>query len=73
MIDRHLWDRYDKAAVEADTGIRPPQAAEMFTDSAADNRPVDARFKASPFVPCKDAIRGFVFNVMTGRQAERGF
>jgi carbonic anhydrase len=59
--------------MEADTGIRPPHAAEMFIDSAQDNRPVDARFKASPFVPYKDAIRGFVFNVVTGRQAERGF
>jgi hypothetical protein len=48
LIDRHLWDHYDKAAVEADTGIRPTRAAEMFTDSARDNRPVDRTVQGEP-------------------------
>jgi carbonic anhydrase len=29
-----------------------------------------ARIKASPFVPKKDAIRGFVYDVKTGRLRE---
>ncbi len=29
-----------------------------------------ARIKASPFVPHKDAIRGFVFDVATGKLSE---
>lgn len=59
-----------KAAVEADTGIRPPWAAEMFTDAAADVRQSVARLKASPFIPYKDAIRGFVFDVAAGKLNE---
>jgi carbonic anhydrase len=56
--------------VEAETGIRPPWAVEAFTDAAADVRQSIERLAASPFLPCKDAIRGFVFDVATGRLAE---
>lgn len=59
-----------KAAVEADTGIRPPWAAEMFADAGQDVRQSIARLKASPFIPHKDAIRGFVFDVETGKLHE---
>jgi carbonic anhydrase len=59
-----------KAAVEADTGIRPPWAAEMFADAGADVRQSIARLKSNPFIPHKDAIRGFVFDVATGRLNE---
>jgi carbonic anhydrase len=59
-----------KSAIEAETGIRPPWAVEAFTDVAADVRQSVARLKASPFLPRKDAIRGLVFDVATGRLSE---
>jgi carbonic anhydrase len=59
-----------KAAIEADTGIRPPWAVEAFTDPAADVRQSIGRLKASPFIPHKDAIRGFVFDVSDGTLGE---
>ncbi len=59
-----------KASIEADTGIRPPWAAEAFGDLDSDVRQSIARIKASPFVPHTDAVRGFVFDVETGRLRE---
>jgi carbonic anhydrase len=59
-----------KAAIEADTGIRPPWAAEAFPDIDADVRQSIARIKASPFVPHTDAVRGFVFDVESGKLRE---
>ena len=59
-----------KAAVEADTGIRPPWAVETFADAEQDVRQSIGRLKASPFIPHKDAIRGFVFDVDTGKLNE---
>jgi carbonic anhydrase len=59
-----------KAQIEADTGIRPPFALEAFPDLEGDVRQSIARIKASPFVPHKDAIRGFVYEIETGRLRE---
>jgi carbonic anhydrase len=59
-----------KGAIEAETGIRPPWAVEAFTDTSADVRQSIARTKASPFIPHKNAIRGFVFDVVTGKLDE---
>jgi carbonic anhydrase len=59
-----------RAAVERDTGIRPPWAAEAFSDVEADVRQSMARIQASPFVPHKDRIRGLVYEVETGRLRE---
>jgi carbonic anhydrase len=59
-----------KAQIEADTGIRPPFALEAFPDLDGDVRQSIARIKASPFVPNKDSIRGFVYEVETGRLRE---
>ena len=59
-----------KGAIEAETGIRPPWAVEAFTDAAADVRQSIARIAASPFLPHKDQVRGFVFDVTTGRLNE---
>jgi carbonic anhydrase len=59
-----------KADIEADTGIRPPWAAEAFGDLDADVRQSIARIKASPFVPQKDSVRGFVYDVHTGKLRE---
>jgi carbonic anhydrase len=54
-------------SIQEETGIRPHWAAEAFADLEADVRQSMARINASPFIPRKDAIRGFVFEVDTGR------
>jgi carbonic anhydrase len=59
-----------KAAILAETGIEPPWAAEAFPDLDADVRQSVARIQASPFVPHTDQIRGFVFDVATGKLNE---
>ena len=40
------------------------------TDPAADVRQSIKRIQASPFIPLKDSVRGFVFDVATGRLDE---
>ena len=59
-----------KLAIQDDTGIKPEWAAEAFIDLDEDVRQSIARIKASPFIPHKDAIRGFVFDVATGKLNE---
>src|ERR1700761_1327025 len=59
-----------KDAIEQDTGIRPPWAAEAFLDLDGDVRQSIARIKASPFIPNKDSVRGFVYEVETGKLRE---
>ena len=59
-----------KASIEKDTGIRPEWAAEAFPDLDGDVRQSIARIKASPFIPSKDAVRGFVYEVESGRLRE---
>ena len=59
-----------KAAIQADTGIKPPWSAEAFSDPNSDVQQSIARIKASPFVPHTDAVRGFVFDVATGKLNE---
>jgi carbonic anhydrase len=61
-----------KAQIEADTGIRPPFALEAFADPEQDVKQSIARIAASPFVPHKDQIRGFVYDVRSGRLDEVG-
>jgi carbonic anhydrase len=61
-----------KAAIQEETGIKPPWAAEAFGDLDTDVRQSIARIKASPFVPHRDAVRGFVFDVATGKLIEVG-
>ena len=59
-----------KRSIQDETGIKPEWAAEAFTDLAEDVRQSIARIKASPFIPHKDAVRGFVFDVATGKLNE---
>jgi carbonic anhydrase len=56
-----------KAQIEADTGIRPPFALEAFSDEEKDVRQSLARIAASPFIPHRDQVRGFVYEVASGR------
>jgi carbonic anhydrase len=59
-----------KASIQSDTGIKPEWAAEAFGDLDEDVRQSIARIKASPFIPKTDAVRGFVYEVETGRLRE---
>ena len=56
--------------IQEDTGIKPQWAAESFADLEEDVRQSKARIEASPFVPNKDSIRGFIYDVDTGRLQE---
>ena len=59
-----------KDQIQADTGIRPPFALEAFPDADEDVRQSIARIQASPFIPKTDAVRGFVYEVETGKLHE---
>ncbi len=59
-----------KDAITADTGIRPPFALEAFGDLEEDVRQSIARIQASPFIPNKDDVRGFVYDCATGKLNE---
>src|SRR3954462_9245587 len=56
--------------VQDDTGIKPEWAPEAFSDLDEDVRQSIARIKASPFIPRKDSVRGFVYEVETGKLRE---
>ena len=56
--------------LQEETGIRPTWAVETFNDLEGDVRQSLARIHASPFIPRKDAVRGFVYDVTTGRVDE---
>jgi carbonic anhydrase len=59
-----------KRAIQDETGIKPSWSAEAFPDLDEDVRQSIARIQANPFIPHKDAIRGFVFDVATGKLNE---
>jgi len=59
-----------KQQIQEDVGIKPHFSMESFSDLEEDVRQSIARIKASPFVPNKDYVRGFVYEVETGRLRE---
>jgi carbonic anhydrase len=59
-----------KRSVQDDVGIKPEWAAEAFDDLDEDVRQSIARIKASPFIPNKDSVRGFVYEVESGTLRE---
>jgi carbonic anhydrase len=59
-----------RRSVHADTGIKPEWAAESFSDVDEDVLQSIARINASPFIPRKDSMRGFVYDVQSGRLRE---
>jgi carbonic anhydrase len=56
--------------VQSETGQPLPFDLGGFDDLDADVRATVATLRASPFLPCKDDIRGFVYDVETGRVRE---
>ena len=55
-----------KASIAEEVGVKPTWAAESFTDPDTDIRQSIARIQADPFIPHKDDVRGFVYDVKTG-------
>jgi len=62
-------DRFN-AELETEVGMKPSWALESFDDPYADVRQSIRRLHLSPFIPYKDHIRGFVYDVLTGRLHE---
>jgi carbonic anhydrase len=59
-----------KGKIEAEVGIRPAFALEAFATAEGDVEQSIARIKASPFIPNKTSVRGFVYDVKSGRLNE---
>jgi carbonic anhydrase len=59
-----------KSKIEAEVGIRPQFALEAFGNLEADVKQSIARIEASPFIPNKTSVRGFVYDVRSGRLNE---
>jgi carbonic anhydrase len=59
-----------KKSIQDETGIKPEWAAESFSDLDEDVRQSIKRIKANPFVPHTDQVRGFIFDVATGKLNE---
>ena len=59
-----------KRSIQDETGVKPEWAAESFPDLDEDVRQSIGRINASPFVPKQDSIRGFVYEVESGRLRE---
>jgi len=66
----NLSDDQVKAEIQAEVGMRPSFALEGFTDLDADVRQSMARIRHCPFLPHRDAVRGFVLDVDDGRLRE---
>jgi carbonic anhydrase len=59
-----------KRAIQDETGIKPMWAAEAFSDPADDVRQSLRRIEGNPFVTKHTSLRGFVFDVATGKLNE---
>ena len=63
--DQEFADR-----LEAETGRRPEWEARSFRDLDRDVRDSIQRIKNSPFIPRTDSVRGFVYDVGSGKLRE---
>ena len=59
-----------KKQLRDDTGAEPEWEPESFDDLEADVRQSLDRIMDSPFIPNKDSVRGFVYEVETGKLRE---
>jgi carbonic anhydrase len=59
-----------KQQIQEDVGVKPHFSMESFSDLEEDVRQSIARIKHSPFIPNKDSVRGFIYEVETGRLRE---
>jgi len=65
-----LEDEEFAQELEREAGVRPPWRAGGFADLDQDVRDSIARIKESPFIPHTDSVRGFVYEVESGRLRE---
>jgi carbonic anhydrase len=63
--DEELADR-----LEQETGERPEWSAHAFSDLEGDVRSSVEKIRSSPFIPRKDSVRGFIYDVENGRLRE---
>lgn len=59
-----------RASIAAETGTEPPYAFGSFTDVDASVRGAIVRVREHPLLPHRDNVRGFVYEVETGRVYE---
>src|SRR3954447_11008938 len=59
-----------RTSIEQDTGVRPHWHSEAFGELEEDVRASIKRITDSPFIPDKSSVRGFVFDVATGKLSE---
>jgi carbonic anhydrase len=59
-----------KQQIQEDVGVKPHFSMESFSDLEEDVRQSIVRIRNSPFIPNKDSVRGFVYEVETGRLRE---
>ena len=63
-------DEEFRSSIEQDVGVRPTWQSEAFADLELDVKQSVQRILDSPFIPDKSSVRGFVFDVATGRLTE---
>ena len=59
-----------KAQIHEEVGMKPHFSMESFSDLEEDVRQSVARIQASPFILHKQSVRGFIYEVETGRLRE---
>src|ERR687898_487277 len=68
--DDVITDDELKAQIHEEVGLKPHFSMESFSDLEEDVRQSIARIQSSPFIPNKDSVRGFVYEIETGRLRE---
>ena len=58
------------STLQEETGVKPAWAVEAFDDLDEDVRQSIARIQASPLIPHRDSVRGFIYDVRTGQLRE---
>jgi len=59
-----------KQQIHEEVGMKPHFAMESFSDLDENLRQSIARIKSSPFIPHKESVRGFIYEVETGSLRE---
>jgi carbonic anhydrase len=65
-----LSDDEVKGQIQQETGIKPEFASEAFSNLEEDVCRSIGRIQASPFIPYKGNLRGFTYEVESGRLRE---
>jgi carbonic anhydrase len=65
-----ITDEEFRSSIREEVGVEPEWSSEAFSDLDENLRQSIARIRASPFIPCKDSVRGFVYDVHDGTLRE---